>query len=253
MGLLVLSILFIPLAGAVQQYGSDANSPVPLAKDDPQIIAALKSNVVYVGESQQARMNGVIRYIDSISNGTGTDELRWIQEDYLTAASTIPLLYTSDKINSARKEMQDQSVLFSDTSADEMVLFGVNTSTMRSFINSSMKDFDASFNDPNRTPWLTTGRARLIVFNDSANGRNSTLANLSSKGIDVSEAQNLSDSINAEYGDLLNALSHKGGVSVSAVNSRIKILNQGFRDSIRRSYATLKIQSQTAEILAIKE
>lgn len=249
----MLSILFIPLAGAIQQYGSDTNSQISLAKDDPQIIAALKSNVVYVGESQQARMNGVIRYIDSISNGTGTDELRWIEEDYLTAASTIPLMYTSDKINSARKEMQDQSVLFSDASANEMVMFGGNTSMMRAFINGSMKDFDASFNDPNRTPWLATGRARLIVFNDSANGRNSTLANLISKGIDVSDAQKISDSINGEYGDLLNALSHKGGVSISTVNSRIKMLNQGFRDAIRRSYADLKIQSQTAEILAIKE
>jgi len=249
----LLGVLTIPLASAVGGSGSDTGSQTYLAKDDPQIIAALKSNVVYVGESQQARMDGVIRYIDSITNGTGTDELRWIEEDYLTAASTIPLMYTSDEINDARREMQDQSVLFYDTSADQVVMYNGDAGTMRAYINDSLRDFDVTFNDPNRTRWLATGRARLIVFNESANKRNATLFSLSSRGVDTSTAQKISDDINAEHDDLLNALSHKGEVTISSVNSRLKTLNQNFRDAIRQYYANLRIQSQTASILAIKD
>ncbi len=178
--LFLLITLVSPLVSA--SSSGSLNSQDYLAKDDPQIIAALKSHIVYLGASQQARMDGVIRYAYTISNGTGIDELQWIQEDYLTAASSIPLMYTADEINTARIEMQDQSILFADETANQLVQFNGNVDSMRGFVNESMQGLDESFNDPNHTPWLTTARARLTTFNESANDRNATLDALRASG-----------------------------------------------------------------------
>ena len=251
-GLLFIALL-VPMVTIDLREPGQLNSQNYLAKDDPQIIAALKSHIVYIAESQQARMNGVIRYAGTISNSSGVEELRWIQEDYLTAASSIPLMYTSDQINAARLDMQDQSVRFSDETANQLVVFNGNADSMRAFINDSMKGFDDSFNDPNHTQWLTTARARLTVFNESANDRNATLFALKAQGVDVNRAEKISDEINAEHTELMSVLMHKGDVTIEQVNSKIRVLNQDFRNAIRDYRANMQVQVQFAAIQAIKE
>ena len=247
MGIVILIALLAPLASA-----ASLNSQNYLAKDDPQIIASLKDHLVYLGESQQARMNGVIQYVNTISNGSGIDDLQWIQDDYLVAASSIPLMYTSDQINAARNEMQYQSVRFSDETADQLVMFNGNVDSMREVINDSMQGFDESFNDPNRTPWLTTARARLTVFNESANDRNVTLSALRAQGVDVTRAEKISEEINAEHAELINVLMHKGDLTIEQFNSKIKMLNQDFRNTIRDYRANMQIQARFAAIQAIR-
>jgi hypothetical protein len=253
LGLFLIAVLLVPLSSAISGDSGNLNSQNYLAKDDPQIIASLKSHIVYIGESQQARMNGVIRYADSISNGTGVDDLQWIQEDYLMAASSIPLMYTSDQINAARSEMQDQSIRFADQTANQLVFFNGNVDSMRSFINDSMLGFNDSFNDPNHTQWLTTARARLTVFNESANDRNATLSLLKGQGVDVTRAEKISDEINAEHTELMSVLMHKGDITIEQVNSKIRILNQNFRNVIREYRVNMQVQAQFAAVRAIKE
>ena len=250
---LLFIALVVPMVTAAYGDSGQLNSQNYLAKDDPQIIAALKSHIVYIGESQQARMNGVIRYADSISNGSGVEELQWVQEDYLTAASSIPLMYTSDQINAARSDMQDQSLRFSDETADLLGKYNGNVDSMRAFINDSMQGFDDSFNDPNHTQWLSTARARLTVFNKSANDRNATLTALKIQGVDVTRAEKISDEINAEHAELMGVLMHRGDLTIEQVNSRIRILNQDFRNTIREYRANMQVQVQFAAIQAIKE
>jgi hypothetical protein len=253
LGLFLVAALLVPLSSAASGDSGNLNSQNYLSKDDPQIIASLKSHIVYIGESQQARMNGVIRYADSISNGSGVDDLQWIQEDYLMAASSIPLMYTSDQITSARTEMQAQSVRFADESANQLVMFNGNVDSMRAFINDSMLGFDDSFNDPNHTPWLTTARARLTVFNESANDRNVTLSVLRAQGVDVTQAEKISEEINAEHTELMGVLTHKSDLTIEQFNSKVKILNQDFRNAVREYRANMQIQVQFAAIRAIKE
>lgn len=252
LGLLFIALL-VPMVTVVSGDTGPLNSQNYLTKDDPQVIAALKSHTVYIAESQQARMNGVIRYTDNISNGSGTEELRWIQEDYLSAASSIPLMFTSDEINAARADMQDQSVRFSDETAHQLVAFGGNVDSMRDFTNDSLKGFDDSFNDPNHTQWLSTARARLTVFNESANDRNVTLSELRAQGIDVTQAETISDEINAEHTELISVLRHDGDMTIEEVNSKIKMLNQDFRNTIREYRADMQVRDQFAAIEAIKE
>ena len=67
--LLFFSALFVPLAGAVTQTTGKSGSH---DQDKAEIISPLKMHIAYIGKTQQARMDGVITYIDSISGGTGT-------------------------------------------------------------------------------------------------------------------------------------------------------------------------------------
>ena len=244
--LLVLTALLAPLASAV------SNPPQPLAENSPEIISALKNHIVYVGESQEARMNGIIRYVDGISGGAGRMDLEWIQEDYLTAASSIPLMYTAHEINAARVEMGTQSLNFANAAQDQVVFFNGNFHTMKDYINDSMLALSASFDSARDPSWLGRGNARLAVFNASSFERNATLSDLAKQGIDVTRAREISGEIDAQRINLEHALGHRENVTIQAVNSDIKMLNQQFRNAILDYRAQLQIKTSLAAINAIK-
>ena len=135
---LVFSLAIItPVASALVENTDIPPSTGPLDKDNPELISVLKTHTAYVGVMQQARMDGVIAYIDRISDGAGTTNLRWIQDDYLTAASSIPLLYTSDEITAAREEMRAQSIRFSDETNTQMAAFNGNDADLRASTNAT--------------------------------------------------------------------------------------------------------------------
>lgn len=71
-------------------------------------------HIAHFGKTLQARMDGVISYIDRISRRTGTAGLRQIQEDYLIAAFPVPVMRTVEEITESREEMRRQSRLFVD-------------------------------------------------------------------------------------------------------------------------------------------
>ncbi len=245
--LLILTAVLVPVASA---FGE--NKPQPLAENSPEIISALKNHIVYVGESQEARMDGIIRYIDVISNGAGNLDLEWIQEDYLTAASSIPLMYTAREINDAREEMGRQSLNFANAAQDQVVLFNGNFNIMRDYINDSMIALSDSFVPAKDPSWLARSSARLAVFNASSFERNTTISDFARQGIDVTKAREISDQIDAERTSLENALGHHTNVTIQSVNSNIKFLNQQFRNAILDYRAQLQIKTSVAAINAMK-
>ena len=244
--LLVLTALFVPLVGAMTD-----TSTQPLAEDSPAIISALKNHIVFVGESQEARMDGVIRYVDTLSNGEGMLDLEWIQEDYLTAASSIPLMYTAHEINTAREEMGTQSLNFANRAQDQVVFFKGNFNTMKDYINDSMQALSDSFSSKDPS-WLAKGNARMAVFNASSFERNATLMELAQQGVDVTKARQISSQIDAQRKNLEHALVHSQNATIQSVNSDIKMLNQQFRGTILDYRANLKIVTAAAAINAIK-
>ncbi|MDD1704731.1 MAG: hypothetical protein LUP97_05865 [Methanoregula sp.] len=247
MCLLVLIALFVPVASA---FGE--NLPRPLAENSPEIISALKNHIVYVGESQEARMNGIIRYIDLISNGAAKIDLEWIQEDYLTQASSIPLMYTAREINAAREEMGKQSLNFANAAQDQLLFFNGNFNTMKDYVNDSMIALSDSFVSARDPQWLARSGARLAVFNASSSERNTTLSDLARQGIDVTKAREISDQIDSQRTNLENALAHRGDVTIQSVNSDIKFLNQQFRNAVLDYRAQLRIMTSVATVSAMK-
>ena len=246
-----LIAIAVPLVGAATVTSSQSNSTSYLARDNPELISALKLHVAILGQEQQARMDGVIRYIDSISGGTSSYNLRMMQEDYMSTASSIPFMNTADEIDSAREDMRVQTRLFAEETKAQLVIFNGSTDAMGGSINASMRTVEESFSNLSDSLWLARDTARLTVFNTCSDERTQLLAGLNAQGVDISLAKNLSEQIDAQRSALTTALSSKKVGTIQNVNSGIKDLNRQFRDVILTYRADLKIQLDKAAILAI--
>jgi hypothetical protein len=221
-------------------------------EDRPEVLSVLKAHVTYIGEFQQARMDGVIRYIDCISNGAGVQELKWIKEDYLVSASSVPLIYTSAEINEMRKEMSRQAELFSFTYNTLLGVFNGNSNDMEAYINDSFRAHEEAALNASEPSWLTFGTGRMIMFNRSAEYRQALLEEMQTRGIDISDAQKISEGIAEERYALEGILTSRSNECIIAFNGRIRIETQKFRDVIRGYREELRIQEMTASMKAIK-
>ncbi|MFA4825664.1 MAG: hypothetical protein WC593_10965 [Methanoregula sp.] len=251
---LVFSLAILsPVASAViDKYADIPRSTGPLDKDNPELLSVLKTHTAYVGMMQQARMNGVIGYIDRISDGAGSTNLRWIQDDYLTAVSTIPLLYTSDEITIAREEMRAQSIRFLDETNIQMAAFNGKEAELRASTNETEADAETTFVSMPDSVWLIKGSARLAAFNTSAEKRASLLLTLTRKGVDISGARVLSDQIDAKRTELEAVVVKHHDGAILSLNSGIARLNSQFRSTVDEALKNHEIQLNTAAMLAMK-
>jgi hypothetical protein len=193
--LLFFSALFVPVAGALTQSMGQPGSQSYVIQENVKIISPLRMHIAYVGRTQQARMDGVITYIDGISGGTGTTGLRQIQEDYLTAAFPVPMMHTAEEITAARGEMQRQSILFVDETNIQMVKFNGNFTDLRSSTEAAMNPVEESYSCLRYSAWLASQTTRSSVFNQSSERRMAILEDLSLHGLDVSYPKNLAAQI----------------------------------------------------------
>lgn len=249
--LLVSSAVIIPVSASV----SDDTAPIPEsrdlpAQDNPEAISALKTHIAYVGQSQDARMNGVISYIDRISDAKGSQTLREIRDDYLCIASSIPLMQTADDISEARLQMQQQSRLFAEETKAQIVIFDGNTTQMREHSTAAVQVMEESFVSLNRSLWLAKESARLTVFNRESEQRATILQNLSEQGVDVSRAAGISDQIDAKRSELKKALTDRSVPALLTVNAGIKPLNREFRKAVDDYKNGLTIEMKRAAIIA---
>lgn len=252
-GLVLACVLFSPALAVI----SPGDTPVPaskgpLAQDNPELIGPLKNHVAYVGQVQDARMNGVISYIDTISDGKGSGSLRGIQEDYLAVASSIPVMQTADDIADARSELQRQSRLFAEETKLQIVAFNGSTDAMREKAAASMQPVEDSITSMQDSLWLAKDTARLTVFNQESLQRAAVLRSMSKQGIDISRAEKISQQIDARRGDLQKALNDKSVGALKAANQGLKILNREFRTTVEGYQAEYQIEMKRAAILAMK-
>jgi hypothetical protein len=247
---LVISLLGTSVSAALDRDTIPVSKD-PLAQNDPEIISALKTHVAYVGQTQQARMNGVIAYIDRISGGNGTSNLYYIEEDYMATASSIPLMQTADEITEAREELRMQSRLFAEETKAQIVMFNGSTDDMRGSINTTVKSVDNSFSGMKDSLWLAKDTARITVFNQESQQRTALLNSLSRQGIDISLARNISQQIDTQRSAIQKALSDNSVSSLKTVNSGLKTLNRQFRGAVQVYRTDLQIQMKQAAVLAI--
>ena len=246
--LLFLSTLFVPVAGAVTQSTGRSGNQSYVIQDSAELISPLKMHIAYVGKTQQARMDGVITYIDRISGGTGTDSLRQIQEDYLTAVFPVPVMRTIEEITGAREEMRRQSILFADETNVQMAVFNGSTADMRSSAEAALHPVEESFNCLKYSSWLASQTTRFMVFNQSSERRTEILDDLSLHGMDVSYPKTLSTQIDAQHAELENALlQNRDGVLLS-INSGLRLLKQQFRTSVEGYRMNLQAQMKAADM-----
>jgi hypothetical protein len=243
--------MIVPVPAAVSADVTLPASSDTLAKDNPEVIAALKTHVAYVGQSQDARMDGVIGYIDTISNGEGSHSLREIREDYLIIASSIPVMQTADDIAEARLGLQRQSRLFAEETRAQLLLFNGSTDAMREQAAKRVEAVENSATSLTDSLWLAKETARLTIFNRESEQREALLRGLSRQGIDVSRAANISQQIDAKRSDLQSALSARSVPALAAVNTGLRPLNAEFRKTVEEYRAGRTIELKRAAILAM--
>jgi hypothetical protein len=248
---LVLLMLLVPLVSAT----IDSTTVIPVsrapdAQDSQAVIASLKYHVAYVGMDQNARMDGVIRYIDTISGGTASTSLQQIQGDYLVIAASIPLMQTNDEISRAREALRVQTQLFSEETKARMVQFNGSTADMRASIRSSTDTADKVISRAKGALWLSGESARITLFMQDSIMRNITLRNLTEQGIDTTIARNISDQINAQRTSLQASLSNKSAAALGATNDAIKSLNRQFRENVASARATRVIELKSMAMMA---
>jgi hypothetical protein len=253
LGILLTSVVFPPaLASVSADLTTIPKSTDPLAQDNPEQISCLKTHVAYVSQAQDARMAGVISYIDAISGGEGSGNLYEIQEDYLAVAASIPVMQTADEIAEARTELQRQSRLFTEETKNQIVVFNGSTDAMREKAAESMQSMEDSVTNLKDSLWLAKESARLTVFNRDSQQRAVILGSLSKQGVDITRAANISQNIDAQRTGLQKALTDKSAKSLKSTNNGLKVLNREFRTTVEGYQTNLRIEMQRAAILAMK-
>lgn len=223
----------------------------PLSRDDPSMIASLKTHIAYNGQVQDARMQGIISYIDTISSGEGSGDLRNMREDYLIVASSIPLMHTADDIQEAQLELQRQSRQFSETTKAMIAFYNGNTTIMRNEAAAAEAGMEKTIRDQNETLWLAHESASLSVFNRESRERTAIIRNLGKQGVDVSLAKNISKQIDAHRPELRKILTNQSLPALEVLNSDIKSQNRNFRKILDEYRQSLTIEMKRAAILAM--
>ena len=245
--LLFLSALFVPVAGAVTQSTGQSGSQSSVIQDSVELISPLKMHIAYVGKTQQARMDGVITYIDIISGGTGTAVLRQIQEDYLTAAFPVPVMRTVEEITEAREEMRRQSILFFDETNAQLTMFNGSYADMQTSAEASLHPVEESYNCLKYSSWLASQTTRFMVFNQSSERRMAILDDLNLHGMDVTYPKTLSTQIDAQHNELENALLQNQDGALLSINSGLRLLKQQFRATVVVYQMDLQAQLKAAD------
>ena len=248
--LCVISVI-APMVSALPGNTAQSGSQNTIIQDDAELLSSLKMHAAYIGKMQQARMDGVIQYIDRISEGTGSAHLQQIQEDYLMAAFSIPIMRTVDEINTAREEMRQQSILFADETNTQIMMFNGTTDEMRANANSNMQIVEDTFNSIMYSSWLASETTRLTVINQSAERRTAILDTLNDQGLDISQARNLSDQIDVQHSELEDALLQNRDGALLSITSGLKQLNQQFRNTIDGYQTSALIQMKSADMMSM--
>ena len=250
LGLLIL-MLVVPFASAVVNSDTLPASKDPNYVDRPEAIASLKNHVAYIGEIQDARMAGVIRYIGNISIGNGTVELEQIRDDYLVAASTIPLMQTNDDIAKARDRLTTYSREFSEETKTQMILYKGSSDALQLSTRASVNAADADIIRHNGSLWLASESARLTVFNQDSVKRTKMITTLANHSTDTGMIRNLSEQIDAQRPGLEKALTTKSFESLETTNEKIRVLTKEYRDTVQKARAAWELQTKLDAMMAM--
>jgi hypothetical protein len=249
---LALLMLIVPLVSAVVDPDTIPKSTGPNHADRPEAITTLKIQIAYVSNDQNTRMTGTIRYIDIISNGTGTVVLQQIQDDYLVMASSVPLMQTASEIEKARGSLSTLARAFSDESKAQMGLFNGNATRLQTCIRSMANASATRYaNSTGGELWLRNESSRLMLFNQESMDRDRIIRDLGKQGVNTTRIANISRQIDAQRPGLQGALMNKSSVALQSSNAVIKTLNREFRQNVADTRAALAITMKRDAMMAM--
>lgn len=244
-------MLVVPFVSAAVSSDILSASPDPNSADRPEATASLKNHVAYVCELQDARMGGVIRYIGNISNGNGTTALEQMRDDYLVAASSIPLLQTNAEIVKARDSLRTYTSKFSEEAKARVAQYNGNNEALLIYTRAAVNGADASILRSNGTLWLASPSARMAVFNQDSMKRTQQIGFLANRSIDTKKIQNLSEQIDAKRPALEKALATKSPTLMKTTNEEIRVLTREYRSTVEAARAAWAFQTKLDAMMAM--
>jgi hypothetical protein len=216
--LLCMMMLCVPVVSAADAGQSWSNNP--------EHITAMKAYVAYVSEDYQARMNGAITYIGTISGSAGTSDLTGAEQQFTATAASVQSMTTNTSIDEALSRMKEEVAIFHADTENDMKAYNSSESALHTSVNASVTADQATIQSLNTAYWTARETSRLDEFTHNDAIRNSAIANLTAKGIDVSQAQGIETQIGALQPTLKSALEARDEKALESVNSQIGTLSQ---------------------------
>ena len=244
-------VLAVPLASGAVSSATIPKSMAPDSADNPGSIASIKNHIAYISEIQDAGMSGTIRYIDTLSRGTGTSDLQQIRDDYLVIAASIPLMQTDSEITKARADLQAQTRLFSEETKAQMATRNGSTAILRNYTRAFTGIAEKELAAENHTLWLVNESARLTLFNRESTSRFLLIRSLGRQGMNMTTAANISERIDAQRPELQLTLTNKSPVAMKTFNEGIRTLNHEFRDQVTSARSARAIELKRDAMMAM--
>ena len=229
---MLCSICMICLVAAIMPAASALGNGTAW-NDNPEHITAMKAHVAYVGTIGQAQMDGAISYIGTISNGAGTSQLSSIESQFTGTESSVQSMTAGDQIKAAETQMAGDRKDFMTTARGSLKEYNGTGKALRESINASVLAQAGTIQTLKNTWWTDRETARMDMFAQNDQRRNSVLSNLTAKGIDVSQAQAVESQIQQEGTVLKTALDNQDGKAVTAANQQLESLCTQFRDLVK--------------------
>ena len=221
--------------------------------DNPEHITAMQAGVAYAGAIGQAQMDGAISYIGTLSNGAGTGQLSSLESQFTGTESSVQSMTAADQIKAADTQMGADRKEFMSTARGSLKEYNGTGKALRESVNASVMAQSAAIQGLKNTWWTDRGTARMDEFAHNDQERNSVLAKLTAKGVDVAQAQAVENQIQQEGTALKAAFDSQDGKAVQAANQQLATLCSQFRDIVkgyRTAHPAGETVTQTAAVPA---
>jgi hypothetical protein len=218
--LLCMMVLCIPVVSAADSGQSWTNNP--------EHITAMKAYVAYVSEDYQARMNGAITYIGTISGSAGTGDLTGAEQQFTATAASVQSMTTNDSIDEALTQMKGEVGTFHTDTQNDMKAYNGSASALHTSVNASVTADQATIGSLDTAWWTARETSRLDEFAHNDAIRNGALTNLTAKGIDVSQPQGFETQIGGLQPSLKSALDARDEKALESVNTQLGTLGKQF-------------------------
>jgi hypothetical protein len=222
--MLCMVALCMPFASAADAGQSWSNNP--------EHITAMKAYVAWVSEDYQAKMNGAITYIGTISGPAGTGDLTGAEQQFTATAASVQSMTTNASIDAALTQMKGEVTTFHTEAADDMKAYNGSESALHESVNASVTADQATIQGLYTAWWTARETSRLDEFTHNDAIRHAALANLTAKGIDVSQAQGIETQIDGLQPSLKSALDARDEKALGSVNDQLGTLDRQFWDAI---------------------
>ena len=230
-GIILIGTAILCMIALCIPFVSAADSGQPW-NNNPEHITAMKAYVAYVGEDYQARMNGAISYIGTISGSAGTGDLTGAEQQFTATAASVQTMTTNDSIDAALSQMKGEVATFHSDTTNDLKAYNGSASALHASVNASVTADQATIGSLYTAWWTARETSRLDEFAHHDAIRNGALTNLSAKGIDVSQPQGIETRISGLQGSLKSALDARDEKALAGVNTQLGTLGKQFWDAI---------------------